>query len=861
MGISSSLYTALTGMNMAQLAMQVATNNIANANTPGYSRQRVNLTTTPTWQSGSTGQVGTGVNASNITRYHDEFLFRSIATKSSEFGATAAQKYVADALETSFNESQGLGINTTMNDFFGLWDSVANDPEKGATREALIAEAKTMAEQLTTRRKEMDAIRNDINGQIKDSVTDINNIIETIAGLNEAIAREETPNKGQESNTNRDNREALLIQLSSLIDINYWENPTNGALNISFASGPSLLLNTTTFEVGTTSNESGDLQIIANNSRTQPPWPEDVTSKITGGGIGGWIDYRENEMKEFYLQYESFVDNFTFQVNHQHSQGVGLEKYTTNTSTSLISNHPATSFSFDGENNDLKITALVPHMEQKEPYDPRHDPENIAVRFVKADGPTNEITSNVAWDKETEKWEVTVTLPTDSNGNVTASAEDVIKHVNNEKTMGANQGSSPALPPTGVVQPYKVGDFINIAAATGDHWDGNINFGGNSYPSGPDHFQSLDRSLANMTDQGHHLSHGTETAQMTTSLKGEDNDLIFKAANTGDQGERVSVEYVIGNNHPQEAEEINIYPGTDSSQRITVTLRTDAEGNILTTAADIKQLINEHPEARNIIRAEHPKGADGKEQSGLGKVKEMDAEYLDRSGYFEMVTYDESGEPTVNRISVDPTDTLQDIVERIGTTMNSGIKGVRAEIITNHHGQDSIRIIADTQSDIKYAFRDDTSGILAVLGINNLFTGDSSTDIGVNQDLVDNPSLLGVGRLTPDGTMEQGNNENALDIADLKDKEFEFDRLPKGTLGTAYSTFYANIGASNKHITTQHDFLYNAVSELNNRQDSLAGVNIDDELSTALSFQYMYQAAAKMVSTIDEMMNSLLSMR
>ncbi|MGL4209526.1 MAG: flagellar basal body rod C-terminal domain-containing protein, partial [Candidatus Adiutrix sp.] len=77
----------------------------------------------------------------------------------------------------------------------------------------------------------------------------------------------------------------------------------------------------------------------------------------------------------------------------------------------------------------------------------------------------------------------------------------------------------------------------------------------------------------------------------------------------------------------------------------------------------------------------------------------------------------------------------------------------------------------------------------------------------------------------------------------------------------AFNTFYADIGSTNRGITTNHDFLYGILGEMHNRQDTLAGVNLDEELADILRYQYMYQASAKMVSTIDLMMETLLAMR
>lgn len=866
MGVTSSLYVALSGMNMSQAGMEVASHNIANVNTPGYSRQRINLETLPSWHT-SWGQMGTGVNAQNITRFHDEFLTRSIVTKSSQYGAAAAQKSAIDALESFFNESDGNGINAAMNQFFALWDSVADASELDPYREELVSVAQTLANQLSMRRADMDAIRDDINDRIDTAVKDINTITKSIAALNQEIMRSEDPSRNQQANDLRDTRDSLLTQLSELVDIEYWEDPSNGALNIKFAAGPALVMNASAYEVGAETDDSGDIRIIANNRRNEPPWPDDVTTRIEGGAVGGWLEFRDQKLRDFYLQYESFVDQLTFRVNNQHAQGVGQDLFTDITSSSNISSHPSYQFSFDGTDNDLKITSLVPHLESREPYSPYSDPENIAVRFVRSDRVTNDFSSSVVWnekDPEGGKWEITITLPTDSNGNINCTAEDVIRYINNERS-GSHSGT-PTLPPQTSSGTYRVGDFISAQAANGNNWTGAINFSGKSVPSGKNEFATLDRTLANVLNQGHNLSYGSEYAGLTTTLKHTDNDLIFTAVNSGAAGEKIAIEYL--NDGPNQELGLNIYTDIDGTKRISITLATDSEGKATTKASDILSLIKGDINASALVEVKTPP-----DQDGSGLVYQMDATYLDRSGSFEIVTYDnqfDPPEPSIYRMTVDPTDTLQDIVDRIngnyegrtGTNdFDYGVKGIRAEVVTDLNGNSRLRLIADKENEIEYGFRNDTSGALAVLGINNIFTGDSSSNIAVNQLILENPRLLGAGRIDSDGTMAPAGNENALDMSDLKDQRFSYYRLSDATLGTAFNTFYADIGSTNRSITTEHDFLYGVLNEMYDKQDALAGVNLDEELADVLRFQYMYQASAKMVSTIDEMMSTLLAIR
>ncbi len=853
MGISSSMYVALSGMNMAQAGMEVASNNIANVNTEGYSRQRLNLETMTSWPS-SIGHMGTGVTAQNIDRYHDELLTRNIITQGSEYGYYTAQKTVIDSVEALFNESDGNGINEALSTFWNMWDSIASGAEEAPTREEMVSIFQTLASQVSNRYQDLDAVRQELNSRVLEAVDDINSLIAGIAEVNQQIMVMEDRPRNQQANDLRDTREAMLTQLGQLVDIQYWEDPTNGAVSVSFSSGPSMIKNGEYYAVGTELDEAGNVRLIANYRRSTPPWPEDVTYRVEGGAVGGWLQFRDGAMKDMFLQYESFVDNLMFQVNNQHAQGVGQKLYSSITSSSLISNHPSQTFSFEGNHNDLIISALVPHSVEEEPYYPNQDPDNIAVRFIKAEpASTNEISSSVRWNDESDKWEISITLPTDSNGNITSTARDVIDHINVNKSK-TPVSAAPSLPPK-ASSPYKIGDFITVTSAPDNNWTGTINFNGASYPSGIDQFTSLDRTLANAAGQGHHLSYGAQYASLSTSFKHSSNDVTFTAKNAGADGEHIAVEFV--NAGANQNLSVNVFRDVDGTRRISVNLATDANGNITSTALDVKELINSDRTTRDLVKAEVY-------DDGLGVVKEMDASHLDRSGYFELVTYTpygDSSEPTIYRVTVDPTDTLQDLASRIGASFGEGIAGLRAEIITDLSGNDVLRIVSDTENGIEYGFREDTSGALAVLGLNNIFTGDAASNIGVNQSLIDNPSLLAAGRIADDGRFTEGDNTNALDMADLKDQRFSFYNLPEATLDTAFNTLYSDIGATNNSITSGYDYALSTLETLNTRLDTLAGVNLDEELADVLSFQYMYQASAKMITTIDEMMETLLAIR
>ncbi|MDR2443560.1 MAG: flagellar hook-associated protein FlgK, partial [Deltaproteobacteria bacterium] len=236
MSISSSMYVALTGMRMAQAAMDVSSNNIANVNTPGYSRQRINLATLPTW-SASWGQVGLGVDANNVTRYTDQFLTRSLVTTGSTLGYDVALKSALDNLELFYNESAGNGINQAMSDFFAGWSQLADEANNKPYREELIEFTQSLTSQLSLRREQMDSLRTDTNKRIGDAVVEINKIIADIASLNDQIAVYEDPASNQQANELRDSREELTKQLAEYMNIEYYEDPHDGQYHITSSKG------------------------------------------------------------------------------------------------------------------------------------------------------------------------------------------------------------------------------------------------------------------------------------------------------------------------------------------------------------------------------------------------------------------------------------------------------------------------------------------------------------------------------------------------------------------------------------------------------------------------------------------------
>jgi flagellar hook-associated protein 1 FlgK len=849
MGISSSMYVALTGMRMSQAAMEVSSHNIANVNTPGYSRQRINLATLPTWN-GSWGQMGLGVDANNISRYNDQFLTRSLIMTGSTLGRNITMKSSLDNLELFYNESNGNGINQAMNEFFASFSQLADEASNKPYREELIEYSQTLAAQLHIRRDEMDELRVDTNKRINDGVIEVNKLLTEIASLNEQITAFEDPTLNRQANDLRDTRDEMTRQLAEYMNIEFYEDPHDGQWSITSKTGIPLVLKNRSFPLVATSDSAGDVNVHTSHNQH---WMEDITGSIDAGAIGGYIDFRENVLMEYYRQYDSFVDGLIFNINNQHAQGAGEALFNEALGSTKVSNLASVEIAFPGDDNDIRISSLVPHLFSKEPYsDLYSDPENIEIRFEKAKCVVPEITSTVKFndDPERMKWEITVVLPTDSNGNVSVTTRELCDYINSERSQSASDGIN-YLPPR--TAGWKIGDFISAEGVANQGDTGRVVIDGPIYPYQPGTYFTLDRSLKYTTPQGHHLSYGLERAELKTTFKHTNNDVIFTAIDKGEAGEKISLEYYVGA-APGQPLRVEVYDDQDGSKNIRVHLATDQNGNVLTTSGDVVNAVNSHPVARTLVTAETPA-----EENGLGLVSAMEKTFLDRSGYFTIVTYAEGQEPEFHRVTVNPDDKIEDVIQQIGRTFGEGVPGLRIESLTDRHGKDSLRIIAD--EGVSFGYAGDNSGALAVLGFNTIFTGHTGEDVGVNQLLIDNRDYINAGHIDSNGVRAAGDNVNALDMADLKDQRFSFYHQSSATLHTAFNSLYANIGASALGATRDYEFTQGVYTQLQNRQDALAGVNLDEELADILRFQYMYQASAKMISTIDTMMETLLAMR
>ena len=164
-----------------------------------------------------------------------------------------------------------------------------------------------------------------------------------------------------------------------------------------------------------------------------------------------------------------------------------------------------------------------------------------------------------------------------------------------------------------------------------------------------------------------------------------------------------------------------------------------------------------------------------------------------------------------------------------------------------------------------FAVTADTTGLAAVLGLNTFFTGDSAESIAINETLTANRNLINSGRLNAFGEINPGDNQTASEIAALTSKAVEigtiWSKKTSQPLTEYYGTLVTRIGSNTSSAK------YTAASEtaiaqdLYDRQEEISGVNLYEEMSNLIKFQASYKAAAKLITTADEMLQTLLSLK
>ena len=342
----SALDIARSGLQVAQVQMDVAGHNVANVNKEGYSRQRVTLTARSPLTF-TFGQLGRGVQVSDVERLREDFLDTVYRQQAQGLGAAETRASYFARIEDLFQEPGESGFGARLSEFFNSLNDFANNVEEQPVRVSVITEAQSLATGLNELAQQVYALRSNANEDIRNSVPDVNSLALRIAALNGTIHLSETG--GHKANDLRDERDLLLDQLAQLVNISYRER-SDGEIDV-FVSGDVLVTGTDT------------RQLVAQQDPTIDPLRSDLVTvrfadngaalDIRDGKLYGALTARDTDLAQVATRLDQIAGAIISEINRIHSTGNGLDNLSGTISGSNSVSDPATALSSAGLPFDL----------------------------------------------------------------------------------------------------------------------------------------------------------------------------------------------------------------------------------------------------------------------------------------------------------------------------------------------------------------------------------------------------------------------------------------------------------------------------------------------------------------------------
>ncbi len=311
---SGMLGVGVSGLLAYQRSLQTVSHNIANANTEGYSRQRVELGTQPPQFTGGS-YLGTGVTIYNVSRSYDGFLVGQVQAYTSSFNQADTYASYATSIDEMLADPK-TGLMPVVQDFFGAVQGVSNDPSSLPARQAMITQGETLVDRFKNMNQRYEDMRSKVNQQIGSNVSEVNGLAKALAAVNRNIvlATGSTP-----PNDLLDSRDNLLAQLSERVSISTVMQD-NGAVSVFIGKGQPLVLNFDASNLAVTRN-SYDISQLEISIDTGVSGNQEVSGQITGGKLGALLDFRQNVLTPAQNSLGALAIGISDTFNTQHRLG------------------------------------------------------------------------------------------------------------------------------------------------------------------------------------------------------------------------------------------------------------------------------------------------------------------------------------------------------------------------------------------------------------------------------------------------------------------------------------------------------------------------------------------------------------
>jgi flagellar hook-associated protein 1 FlgK len=325
------LYASVQGLLSAQRAVDVASHNIANSETEGYSRQRTEQSASTPMGYSPYGQVGTGVTIDSIRRIRDTLLDRQVRQEMAPLGESEARAEALGQIEDILSEPSDGALSTKLAAYYDGWQKLSTNPENYNLRIALRESAVDLANTFNSLYQDLQGLRQDLSDRIATQIDDVNSKSKQIAELNRQITA--TLAAGQNPNDLKDQQDLLIDQLSKMVRVQAVEVASTGATNV-YVGGDPLVVEGDAFTLTPAPINPLTDQAVVNYGPTGLP------ANITGGSLRGMLDIRNDVLgvlppaaagdpEGMVYHLDQLAAQLIADTNALHTQGFGLDGTTT----------------------------------------------------------------------------------------------------------------------------------------------------------------------------------------------------------------------------------------------------------------------------------------------------------------------------------------------------------------------------------------------------------------------------------------------------------------------------------------------------------------------------------------------------
>jgi flagellar hook-associated protein 1 len=304
-GLFTSLLSASRALEAQRYGLDVAGQNIANVNTPGYSRRTIDLAALAPHGAGS---AGGGVEAVGVRALRDRLLetrmLQEIPAQHREVAMSSALSVVEAAIGTP-----GSSIDKSLQNFYDGFARLAEAPVSATVRQDVLLQADALAGSFRDMATRLESARRDTDQQVRSTTEEINSLTEQIRAMNASIAAMPSP---ESSLHLRDDQAQLVRRVSELVDVQVLDRP-EGGVDLMIGNGQPVVVGQTRYDVALSSTPTGYAALSINGTT--------VTSEITGGRLGGLLQVRDISIPDYQTRLDDLAFEVANQVNTIHGAG------------------------------------------------------------------------------------------------------------------------------------------------------------------------------------------------------------------------------------------------------------------------------------------------------------------------------------------------------------------------------------------------------------------------------------------------------------------------------------------------------------------------------------------------------------